>query len=112
MTAFIGSGCARTLPGIVATALLVAPPFGVIAILHLAAIFLVPLLLAPFGLAPVAAGAGDGAGFAALRRALVAVRARRLPALARAVRDHGVVRGASSSSPSASRSRRSAGARA
>jgi hypothetical protein len=46
-------------------------PFGAIAIFHLAAIFLVPLLLPPFGLAPVAAGAGDGAGFRALRRALV-----------------------------------------
>ena len=62
MTAFIGQRLRRTLPGIVATALLVAPPFGVIAILHLAAIFLVPLLLTPLGLAPVAAGAGDGAG--------------------------------------------------
>ena len=71
MTAFIGQAPARsTLPGIVATALLVAPPFGVIAILHLAAIFVVPLLLAPLGLAPVAAGAGDGAGLAACRRAL------------------------------------------
>ena len=70
MTAFIGQRLRRTLPGIVATALLVAPPFGVIAILHLAAIFLVPLLLAPLGLAPVAAGAGDGAGFTACRRAL------------------------------------------
>jgi hypothetical protein len=70
MTAFIGQRLRRTLPGIVVTALLVAPPFGVIAILHLAAIFLVPLLLAPFGLAPVAAGAGDGAGFTAIRRAL------------------------------------------
>jgi hypothetical protein len=70
MTAFIGQRLRRTLPGIIATALLVAPPFGVIAILHLAAIFLVPLLLAPLGLAPVAAGAGDGAGFTACRRAL------------------------------------------
>ncbi len=70
MTAFIGQRLRRTLPGIVATAFLVAPPFGVIAILHLAAIFLVPLLLTPFGLAPVAAGAGDGAGLAACRRAL------------------------------------------
>ena len=56
-------------------------------------IFLVPLLLAPLGLAPVAAGAGDGAGLAALRRALTLCAARRLPPLARAVRDHGVVRG-------------------
>jgi hypothetical protein len=70
MTAFIGKRLRRTLPGIVATALLVAPPFGAIAILHLTAIFLVPLLLAPLGLAPVAAGAGDGAGLAACRRAL------------------------------------------
>jgi hypothetical protein len=70
MTAFIGKRLRRTLPGIVATAFLVAPPFGVIAILHLAAIFLVPLLLTPLGLAPVAAGAGDGAGFTACRRAL------------------------------------------
>jgi hypothetical protein len=70
MTAFIGRRLRRTLPGIVATALLVAPPFGAIAILHLAAIFLVPLLLAPLGLAPVAAGAGDGAGLTACRRAL------------------------------------------
>ncbi len=70
MTAFIGKRLRATLPGIVATALLCAPPFGVIAILHLAAIFLVPLLLAPFGLAPIAAGAGDGAGVAALRRSL------------------------------------------
>ena len=70
MTAFIGQRLRRTLPGIVATALLVAPPFGAIAILHLAAIFLVPLLLAPLGLAPVAAGAGDGAGLTACRRAL------------------------------------------
>ena len=70
MTAFIGQRLRRTLPGIVATALLVAPPFGVIAILHLAAIFIVPLLLAPLGLAPVAAGAGDGAGLTACRRAL------------------------------------------
>jgi hypothetical protein len=70
MTAFIGRRLRRTLPGIVATALIVAPPFGVIAILHLAAIFLVPLLLAPLGLAPIAAGAGDGAGFTACRRAL------------------------------------------
>jgi hypothetical protein len=70
MTAFIGQRLRRTLPGIVATALLVAPPFGLIAILHLAAIFLVPLLLMPLGLAPVAAGAGDGAGLTACRRAL------------------------------------------
>jgi hypothetical protein len=70
MTAFIGQRLRRTLPGIVATAFIVAPPFGVIAILHLAAIFLVPLLLVPLGLAPVAAGAGDGAGIAACRRAL------------------------------------------
>lgn len=70
MTAFIGRRLRATLPGVVATALLCAPPFGVIAILHLAAIFLVPLLLAPLGLAPIAAGAGDGAGLAALRRSL------------------------------------------
>jgi hypothetical protein len=70
MTAFIGQRLRRTLPGIVATALLVAPPFGLIALLHLAAIFLVPLLLAPLGLAPIAAGAGDGAGLKACRRAL------------------------------------------
>lgn len=70
MTAFIGRRLRSTLPGIVATALLVAPPFGVVAILHLAAIFVAPLLLAPLGLAPVAAGAGDGAGLAACRRAL------------------------------------------
>jgi len=70
MTAFIGKRLRRTLPGIVATALLVAPPFGVAAILHLAAIFIVPFMLAPLGLAPVAAGAGDGAGLAACRRAL------------------------------------------
>jgi hypothetical protein len=70
MTAFIGQRLRQTLPGIVGTALLVAPAFGVIAILHLAAIFLVPLLLAPLGLAPVAAGAGDGAGLTACRRAL------------------------------------------
>ena len=70
MTAFIGKRLRSTLPGIVATALLVAPPFGVVAILHLAAIFVAPLLLAPLGLAPVAAGAGDGAGLAACRRAL------------------------------------------
>jgi hypothetical protein len=70
MTAFIGQRLRQTLPGIVFTALLVAPAFGVIAILHLAAIFLVPLLLAPLGLAPVAAGAGDGAGLTACRRAL------------------------------------------
>jgi hypothetical protein len=70
MTAFIGRRLRATLPGIVGTALLCAPPFGVIAILHLAAIFVVPLLLAPIGLAPIAAGAGDGAGFAALRRSL------------------------------------------
>jgi hypothetical protein len=70
MTAFIGQRLRRTLPGIVGTALLVAPPFGVIALLHLVAIFLVPLLLAPLGLAPVAAGAGDGAGLTACRRAL------------------------------------------
>jgi hypothetical protein len=70
MTAFIGQRLRQTLPGIIATALLVAPAFGVIAILHLAAIFIVPLLLAPLGLAPVAAGAGDGAGFTACRRAL------------------------------------------
>jgi hypothetical protein len=70
MTAFIGQRLRATLPGIVATALLVAPVFGVIAILHLAAIFVVPLLLAPLGLAPVAAGAGDGAGLKACRRAL------------------------------------------
>ena len=69
MTAFIGQRLRRTLPGIVATALIVALPFGAIALLHLAAIFVVPLLLPPFGLAPVAAGAGDGAGFRALRRA-------------------------------------------
>ena len=112
MTAFIGQRLRRTLPGIVATALLVALPFGVIAILHLAAIFVVPLLLPPLGLAPVAAGAGDGAGLrpagarsssaggGGYRRSLVPVR------------DHGVVRGRSSSSPSASRSRRSAGASA
>jgi hypothetical protein len=71
MTAFIGKRLRCTLPGIVATALVAAVPFGAIAIFHLAAIFLVPLLLPPFGLAPVAAGAGDGAGFRALRRALV-----------------------------------------
>ncbi len=70
MTAFIGKRLRATLPGIVATALLVAPPFGVIGLLHLAGIFVVPLLLAPLGLAPVAVGAGDGAGVAALRRAL------------------------------------------
>lgn len=70
MTAFVGQRLRQTLPGIVATALLVAPVFGAIAVLHLAAIFLVPLLLAPFGLAPVAAGAGDGAGLKACRRAL------------------------------------------
>ena len=46
MTAFIGQRLRRTLPGIVATALLVALPFGAIAIFHLAAIFVVPLLLA------------------------------------------------------------------
>src|SRR4029077_3144861 len=67
MTAFIGKRLRRTLPGIVATALLVAPPFGAVAILHLAAIFVVPLLLAPLGLAPVAAGAGDGSGLTACR---------------------------------------------
>ena len=77
MTAFIGQRLRATLPGIVATALLVAPPFGAIAILHLAAIFLVPLLLAPLGLAPVAAGAGDGAGLT------------RAAARARALRGHG-----------------------
>ena len=110
MTAFIGQRLRRTLPGIVATALLVAPPFGVVAILHLAAIFVVPLLLAPLGLAPVAAGAGDGAGLTACRRALVAVRA----AAAIAARwcparsPHRSRR--RSSSLSASRSRRSAGA--
>src|SRR6476469_6897510 len=70
MTAFIGKRLRRTLPGIIFTALLVAPPFGAIAVLHLAAIFLVPLLLAPFGLAPVAAGAGDAWGLAAIKRAL------------------------------------------
>ena len=70
MTAFIGKRLRATLSGIVATALLVAPPFGVIGLLHLAGIFVVPLLLAPLGLAPVAVGAGDGAGVAALRRAL------------------------------------------
>ncbi len=70
MTAFIGQRLRATLPGIVLTALLVAPAFGAIAILHLAAIFVVPLLLAPLGLAPVAAGGGDGAGISAIRRAL------------------------------------------
>jgi hypothetical protein len=70
MTAFIGRRLRTTLPGIVATALLVAPPFGAIGLLHLAGIFVVPLLLAPLGLAPVAAGAGDGAGVAAVRSAL------------------------------------------
>jgi hypothetical protein len=70
MTAFIGRRLRTTLPGIVATALLVAPPFGAIGLLHLAGIFVVPLLLAPLGLAPVAAGAGDGTGVAAVRRAL------------------------------------------
>ena len=70
MTAFIGQRLRRTLPGIVATSLIAAIPFGAIAIFHLAAIFVVPLLLPPFGLAPVAAGAGDGAGLRALRRAL------------------------------------------
>jgi hypothetical protein len=70
MTAFIGQRLRRTLPGIVATALLVALPFAAVAIFHLAAIFLVPLLLPLFGLAPVAAGAGDGAGLRAVRRAL------------------------------------------
>ena len=71
MTAFIGqrlrqdaAGHRRVLPCWSRLA------FGVIAILHLAAIFLVPLLLAPLGLAPVAAGAGDGAGLTACRRAL------------------------------------------
>ncbi len=33
-----------------------------------------PLLLPPFGLAPVAAGAGDGAGVTAIRRALTLCR--------------------------------------
>jgi len=70
MTAFIGQRLRRTLAGIVATSLIAAIPFGAIAIFHLAAIFVVPLLLPPFGLAPVAAGAGDGAGLRALRRAL------------------------------------------
>src|SRR4029077_20453681 len=70
MTAFIGRRLRQTLPGIVATALLVAPPFGARARLRPAAIFVVPLLLAPLGLAPVAAGAGDGAGLRACRRAL------------------------------------------
>ncbi len=93
MTAFIGQRLRRTLPGIVATALLVAPPFGVIAILHLAAIFVVPLLLAPLGLAPVAAGAGDGAGLTACRRALSLCARRRLSPLAGALRDHRIVRG-------------------
>ena len=51
-----------------------APPFGAIAILHLAAIFIVPLLLAPLGLAPVAAGAGDGAGVRACRRSFALCR--------------------------------------
>ena len=51
-----------------------ALPFGAVAIFHLAAIFLVPLLLPPFGLAPVAAGAGDGAGLKAIRRALALCR--------------------------------------
>jgi hypothetical protein len=74
MTAFIGQRLRRTLPGIVATALLVAPPFAAVAILHLAAVFVLPLLLAPLGLAPVAAGAGDGAGFTACRRALALCR--------------------------------------
>jgi hypothetical protein len=74
MTAFIGRRLRQTLPGIVATALLVAPAFGVIAILHLAAILIVPLLLAPLGLAPVAAGAGDGAGLKACRRSLALCR--------------------------------------
>jgi hypothetical protein len=74
MTAFIGRRLRQTLPGIVATALLVAPPFGAIAILHLAAIFIVPLLLAPLGLAPVAAGAGDGAGLRACRRSFALCR--------------------------------------
>ena len=93
MTAFIGQRLRRTLLGIIATALLVALPFGAVAIFHLAAIFLVPLLLPPFGLAPVAAGAGDGAGVTAIRARADALQARRLPPLARAVRDHGVVRG-------------------
>src|SRR4051794_33441291 len=74
MTAFIGRRLRQTLPGIVATALLVAPPFGAIAILHLAAIFIVPLLLAPLGLAPVAAGAGDGIGLTACRRSFALCR--------------------------------------
>ena len=63
MTAFIGQRLRPPCPAR-RDRLPRAPPFGAIGILHLAGIFLVPLLLTPLGLAP-AAGAGDGAGFAA-----------------------------------------------
>ena len=112
MTAFIGRRLRSTLPGIVATALLVAPPFGVVAILHLAAIFVVPLLLAPLGLAPVAAGAGDGAGLTRLPARALALRGRAATA-ARSCPARSRRRSRRCSSwPSESRSRRSAGARA
>ena len=108
MTAFIGQRLRQTLPGIVATALLVALPFGAIAIFHLAAIFLVPLLLPAVrararrggrrrrrGLDGHPARARRSAGTAATAARSCRARSRR-----RSRR--------SSSSPSASRSRRSA----
>jgi hypothetical protein len=72
VTASAGDRLGRALPAVVATAILATPPIAAVFVLVglLYAIVVLPFVLPFFVLAPVAAGAADGAGVAACRRAL------------------------------------------
>ena len=70
VTASIGGRLRRTLPAVVASALLALVPFAA-AVFAFGAlvVFVVPFLIVPLALAPVVAGAGDAGAVGALRRA-------------------------------------------
>jgi hypothetical protein len=74
VTASLGGRVRRTLPAVVGTAALAAPPIAVVFVLvGIYAIVVLPFLLPFFALATVVTGAGDATGVAACRRAIALV---------------------------------------
>src|SRR5690348_18433908 len=74
VTASIGLRLRRRLLPIIGTAVLAAPPVVLLIVLVGAyTVFFLPFMLPFFALAPIAAGADDGAGVGACRRSLALV---------------------------------------
>ena len=74
VTASIGARLRSHLGAIVSTSVVAMPPIAVvIAVLGPAALLVLPFVLPFFALAPIVAGAGDGSGVTACRRALSVV---------------------------------------